>query len=67
MSEADPAPKEVLQEVSCGCQGPCKSKRCNCRKAGLKKKKEMDWLQNTMTAKLRRLLMHVRRKVDKLP
>ncbi|CAH2009827.1 unnamed protein product [Acanthoscelides obtectus] len=36
MSEADPAPKELLQKVSCGCQGPCKSKRCNCRKAGLK-------------------------------
>ncbi|CAH1953637.1 unnamed protein product [Acanthoscelides obtectus] len=37
MSEADPAPKELLQRyVSCGCQGPCKSKRCNCRKAGLK-------------------------------
>ncbi|CAH1993818.1 unnamed protein product [Acanthoscelides obtectus] len=36
MSEADPAPKELLQEVSCGCQGHCKSKRCNCRKAGLK-------------------------------
>ncbi|CAH1959376.1 unnamed protein product [Acanthoscelides obtectus] len=36
MSEADPAPKELLQEVSCGCQWPCKSKRYNCRKAGLK-------------------------------
>ncbi|CAH2012980.1 unnamed protein product [Acanthoscelides obtectus] len=36
MSEADPAPKGLLQEVSCGCQGPCKSKRCNCRKAGLR-------------------------------
>ncbi|CAH2011411.1 unnamed protein product [Acanthoscelides obtectus] len=35
MSEADPAPKDLLQEVSCGCP-PCKSKRCNCRNAGLK-------------------------------
>ncbi|CAH1968134.1 unnamed protein product [Acanthoscelides obtectus] len=36
MSEADPAPKELLQEASYACRGPCKSKRCNCRKAGLK-------------------------------
>ncbi|CAH1979828.1 unnamed protein product [Acanthoscelides obtectus] len=36
MSEADPAQNELLQEASCGCRGPCKSKRCNCRKAGLK-------------------------------
>ncbi|XP_045475385.1 uncharacterized protein LOC123686399 isoform X2 [Harmonia axyridis] len=36
MSNAEPAPKELIDKVSCSCKTNCLSARCGCKKSGLK-------------------------------
>ncbi|KAJ8677393.1 hypothetical protein QAD02_013180 [Eretmocerus hayati] len=35
MTTQPPAPMELLNTISCGCQGNCDTTRCSCKKAGL--------------------------------